>query len=172
MVFKKRGGAMVLSKIMLDALNKQLNNELYSAYLYLSMAAYCDDKSLVGFAHWLKEQVKEEQGHGMKIYNYITDRDQRVELLTIPKPPCSWKSVKEIFAAVYEHEQNVTTMLETLFGKAKKENDNLSETFLHGFLLEQIEEESTAKEILDRVILCSHSGEGLLLLDQELSKRA
>ena len=154
-----------------ESMNDQIKHELYSAYFYLSMSAWCDNANLPGFATWLKYQAKEEQEHAMKFYEYLLDRGEKVELKAIEQPPVDFASPKDIFEKVYEHEQKVTALINAIYAKALEANDYASQIFLQWFISEQVEEEKHASSILDMVTkLGSHVG-GLYQLDHQLGKR-
>lgn len=161
----------MLSKRMLEALNKQVNAELYSAYLYLSMASYFESKSLKGFSNWMKVQAREEVAHAMKIFDYINERGGRVTLETIKKPPTEWESPLDVFEATYEHEVNVTKMINDLLDIAIEEKDHATYNMLQWFVAEQVEEEASADEIRQQLKFIGKDGRGLLMIDRELAKR-
>lgn len=161
---------MVITKIE-KAINEQINRELYSAYLYLAMAAYAYTLNLKGFAHWLELQAKEETTHADKMYDYLIDQGARVVLKAIDEPPKDFKSPEHIFEATLEHEKKVTKHINELVDLAKKENDHATEIFLQWFVTEQIEEEANASEILQKIIMTGGKGNGLLMLDHQLGKR-
>lgn len=160
-----------MKKEIEQELNKQLNRELYSAYLYLSMAAYFESLSLKGFAHWLKIQAKEEVGHAMKFFEFINERNSRVALEAIDKPKIEWSSPVEAFKDVYENEQKVTSYIHQLLELAISEKDYAAQNFLQWFVSEQVEEESQSLEILNKVEFTKNSVGGLLALDHQLGKR-
>ncbi len=160
-----------LSEKLLEALNKQLANELYSAYLYLSMAAFLDSKGLPGFASWMKAQAKEELEHAMKFYEYINDRGGRVRLDAIPKPPEEWNSVKDVFEKALLHEKSVTASIYMLAEIAEEERDWATQVFLQWFIEEQVEEEKTFAEILGKLELSGETPQALLLMDSKLGER-
>jgi ferritin len=162
---------MVLSKKMEEALNKQINAELYSAYLYLAMAAYFESANLSGFAHWMELQAEEEKQHAMKLYHYIIERGSRVVLDAIQKPQSDWKSPLDVFEAVYAHEQHVTSLIYNLADIARQEKDYATEVMLHWFIKEQVEEESNASSILERIKMVKDSVNGILQYDKILGKR-
>lgn len=162
---------MVLSKKMEEALNKQINAELYSAYLYLAMAAYFESANLSGFAHWMELQAEEEKQHAMKLYHYIIERGGRVVLDAIQKPQSDWKSPLDVFEAVYAHEQHVTSLIYNLADIARQEKDYATEVMLHWFIKEQVEEESNASSILERIKMVKDSVNGILQYDKILGKR-
>jgi len=161
----------VLSEKVLNALNKQLNSELYSAYLYLSMAAWFDYRNLKGFAHWMKVQAKEELEHAMKFYEYINDRGGKVVLEDVKAVNYEWKSVTEVFEYALEHEKNVTKRIHELFDLARAEGDRATEVFLHWFIQEQVEEEKTFSEILQTLKYAGETPQVVLILDRQLAER-
>lgn len=161
----------MLSKKMLLELNNQIKYEIYSAYYYLSMAAYLDDLGLPGFANFFKIQFKEELDHAMKFYHYVNEQGGRVILQQIDQPKTEFKSPEEIFKLSYEHEQFVTKRIYLLMDIAKKEKDYSTESFLKWFVDEQVEEEATMKGYLDKIKLVGGKGQGLLMIDAELGSR-
>jgi len=161
----------MLSERMLNALNRQVNAELYSAYLYLSMAAYFESINLKGFANWMKIQAQEELSHAMKFFDYINERGGRVKLEAIEKPPNEWDSPLHAFEATYEHEQKVTKMINDLVNMAMEEKDHATYNMLQWFVAEQVEEEASADEIRQQLRLIGEDGRGILMLDRELGKR-
>ena len=160
-----------LSEKLLEALNKQIVNELYSAYLYLSMAAYLDAKGLPGFATWMKAQAKEELEHAMKFYEYINDRGGRVRLDAIPKPPQDWPSITDLFKQALQHEKTVTASINRLAEMAEGEKDRATQVFLQWFIEEQVEEEKTFTEILGKLELTGETPQTLIILDAKLGER-
>ena len=154
-----------------DVVNNQINRELYSAYLYLSMAAYFESINLRGFAHWMRVQAREELGHAMKLYDHLVERGGRVTLQPIEAPPKEWKSPLNVFEDVYEHERKVTQMIDNLVNLAKAEGDHATEVFLQWFVNEQVEEEASALEILEKLKLIGESGHAIFMIDRELAKR-
>ena len=154
-----------------DALNKQLNAELYSAYLYLSMTAYFESTSLKGFANWMRIQAQEELFHAMKFYDYINERGGRVNLTSISAPSAQWDSPLAAFEQVYQHEQKVTGLINDLVTLAISEADHATNNFLQWFVAEQVEEESSADEIVQKLRLLGEDGSGLFMVDQELGQR-
>ncbi|MBD3306934.1 ferritin [candidate division KSB3 bacterium] len=161
----------MISKKMEEALNKQINAEFYSSYLYLSMAADFEAKNLDGFAIWMKVQAQEEWGHGMKIYTYINEQQGKVQLGMIEAPPIQWGSPLEAFEAAYQHEQKVTAMINDLVGIAIDEKDHASHIFLQWFVNEQVEEESTASGIVEKLKMIGDRPQGLFMIDRELARR-
>ena len=161
---------MIKEKIQ-DALNKQLNAELYSSYLYLSMAAYFESVSLKGFANWMRVQAQEELFHAMKFYDYIHERGGRVAMTSISAPLTQWDSPLAAFKQVYQHEQKVTGLINNLVTLAIAETDHATNNFLQWFVAEQVEEESSADEIVQKLRLLGEDRSGLFMLDQELGQR-
>ena len=161
----------MLSKSMQDAINEQIKQELYSAYLYLSMGAHCESVNLPGVAHWMKVQYQEETGHAMKFFDYVFDRGGRVVLQGIEKPPAEFRSVTEVFEKTLEHERKVTGLINQLYSLAVKENDYASQEFLHWFIKEQVEEEKNATQILEQLKMIGEKGSGIIMLDRHLASR-
>ena len=153
------------------ALNDQLNVELYSAYAYLSMAAYMDYRSLDGFAHWMKLQAEEELQHAQKIYNYLSDVGAKIVMQAIDQPPTDFSSVLEAFEKALEHEKFLATKLNEISHAAGELKDNTTVTFLDWFLTEQVEEVAQTSTICDKLALIGDDGHGLLLLNNELRER-
>ena len=160
-----------MEKKLLDELNLQINKEMYSSYLYLSMAAYFDAKSLSGFSHWMKMQVQEEMIHAMKIFNFINDRGQRVVLQAIAQPDVDFLSVKAIFEKSLAHEQYVTERINGLYELSDKLNDNAAKIMLEWFVTEQVEEEKNVNEIIDKISFLKEDPMSMLMLDKELGAR-
>lgn len=161
----------MITKKMQDALNTQINKEIYSAYLYLSMAAYASSMGLGGFASWFNVQVKEELMHADKFYNYLIQQDGRVILEAVDKPPIDFSSGLDLFNKTLEHEQKVTKRINDLAEVAKDEKDNATATFLQWFITEQVEEEASANDILQKLKLVGKDGNGLLMIDSQLATR-
>lgn len=162
---------MEIKQKMQDALNKQINAELYSAYIYLSMAAYAEENNLKGMGHWLKIQAKEETGHAMKLFGFVNERGGRVTLAAIEAPPTKWDSPLKMFEEVLAHEKKVTALIDALVDTAVSEKDKATQVFLNWFVDEQVEEEANATEIVEKLKMIKDSTQGLLLLDAELGKR-
>jgi ferritin len=161
----------MLSQTLQDAINEQIKNELYSAYLYLSMSAHFEAHNLAGFARWMRLQAQEEQEHAMKFFDYVHDRGGAVKLQAIDQPPSEWKSALELFQQVLEHEQKVTGMIHRLYALAVKENDYAAQIMLQWFITEQVEEEKNATEIIENLKLIDAHGTAVLMLDKQLGKR-
>jgi len=161
----------MIKKRVLDALNSQLNAELYSAYLYLSMEAYFESIDLSGFANWMRAQAQEELIHAMKFYDYIVQRGERVDLTSIDEPQKEWDSPLAVFEHVYEHEKKVTGLINDLVDISVAESDHATTNFLQWYVAEQVEEEESASGVLQRVKLTADSPGGLFMLDTELGQR-
>jgi ferritin len=161
----------VLGKAVEDAINEQIKNELFSAYQYLSMAAFCEAENLPGFAHWMRAQAREETEHAMKFYDFILDRNGRVVLQGIDGPLVEFGSPLEVFEKALEHERRVTAMINDLYGLAARENDYASQTFLQWFVTEQVEEEKNAGDVVETLRMVGDKSEALFLLDRELGQR-
>lgn len=161
----------MINKAMQDAMNDQINKELYSSYLYLSMAAYLEDKNLSGFAHWMRVQETEEREHAMKLYDFIVERGGRVTLKAIDAPKAEWKSTLELAEEVAAHEGMVTASIYALYELALKEKDYPAQIMLQWFINEQVEEEKNAAEIVANLKLIEDRGTAVLMLDHRLAKR-
>jgi len=153
------------------AINKQINAELYSGYLYLSMAAYFESQNLKGMAHWMEVQAGEEQGHAMRFYNFLNERGGRVKLQAIEQPKTDWKSPLAAFEEAYAHEQKVTAMIESLVDLASSEQDKAAFAMLQWFVSEQVEEEASTSEIAQKLKMVKESGHGVFMIDQALGRR-
>ena len=162
----------MISKIMQDAINDQINKELYSSYLYLSMAAYFEDRNLPGFSHWMRVQEAEEREHGMKLYDFILERGGRVNLKAIDAPKTEWASTLEVAEEVAAHEAKVTASIYALYETALKEKDYPAQVMLQWFISEQVEEEKNAAEIVADLQLIEDRGTAVLMLDKQLGKRS
>jgi ferritin len=161
----------MISRTMEEALNKQVNREYYSAYLYLAMSAYFETVSLKGFAKWMRVQSKEERAHAEKIYDYIIARGGKVELGAIEAPKAKWTSAGKVFEESYAHEQKVTGMIHALVDLAMKEKDYATIEMLQWFIREQVEEEANAFDILSQIKIVGDVPGHLFYLDHHLGKR-
>jgi len=161
----------MISKKMEKALNEQVNAELYSAYLYLSMEAYFKSLNLNGFANWMMVQTQEEVSHAMKIYGFIDERGGRITLKPIDGPKTEWDSPLEVFEAVYEHEQKVTGLINDLVDLAIEEKDHATNSFLQWFVNEQVEEEASADQLVQQLKMMEKAPGGMFMLDRELRQR-
>jgi len=149
------------------ALNEQLNAELYSAYLYLSMSTYFESLNFSGFANWMRVQAKEETEHAMKFYSYIFERDGQVTLTAIDAPPTSWKSPLDAFENAYQHEVKVSGLIHDLVFLARSEKDIPTENFLQWFVEEQVEEEASTLGVVQKLKPIKDSANGLFMLGSE-----
>lgn len=162
----------MISKNMQDALNGQIAFEFYSAHLYLSMTAYLESIDLPGFAHWMRVQYQEEGLHAEKIFDYIVERDGRAKLVPWEAPQQEWHSALEAFEAALSHEQKVTGQFNELTELAISEKDHASQIFLQWFVNEQVEEEASAKAVIQQLKMLGDSKSGLFQIDRELAQRA
>lgn len=162
----------MLNKKVEQAMNDQLQKELQSAYVYLGMAAYCDSVSLPGLASWLRHQFEEEQQHAFRFYNFILDREGRVELKQLDAAPTTYRSALDVFESALEHERAVTAAINELYDLVATEKDFASQAWLDWFATEQVEEEKTVGQIVDDLKRIGEDGNGLFLLDQKLAERA
>ncbi|MFH1374349.1 MAG: ferritin [bacterium] len=161
----------MISKKMQDALNDQVTAEFYSAHLYLAMSAYLESIDLPGYANWMRVQYQEEVSHGMKMFDYVIERDGRALVKAFEAPPSEWDSALSVFDAVYEHEQKVTSLINNLVDIALSEKDHASHIFLQWFVNEQVEEEATAKGIVQQLKMLGDSRAGMFQIDRELGQR-
>lgn len=161
----------MLTEKLCQALNNQLNNELYSAYLYLSMSSYAASIGLKGSANWFMVQYQEEMVHAMKFYNYINSRGEHVKLQAIAAPPSEFNSLLDMFEQTLKHELSITASINELTDLALSEKDHATNIFLQWFVTEQIEEEENDRDIIGKLKLIGDNGQGLLMLDNELAAR-
>ena len=161
----------MLSKTLQKAFNDQINHELTSSYLYLSMAAFAESQNLPGFANWLKIQTKEESCHAMKLYKFVNERGGRVELQKIEPPPFEFKSPTALFEEVLKHERKITALINKLYESALKEKDYPAQVLLHEFIAEQVEEEASASAILETLKMAGEKGHALIMMDRQLARR-
>lgn len=161
----------MLSEKMQTALNEQINAELWSAYLYLSMGMQFENSGMPGVANWFKIQFKEEQAHAEIFMNYINQRGGRVILKPIDEVPTQWQSPLDAFKSTLEHERKVTALINNLYSIAESEHDYATRDRLTWFVSEQVEEEETAQQLIDKFTMIGNDGMGLYMLDQELASR-
>lgn len=161
----------MISQKMEHAINLQINEELFSSYLYLAMSTYFESKSLKGFANWMRVQAQEEQFHAMKFFDYVQERGGKAELLAIEKPANDWESIAQVFEETLNHEQHITSKINELVSIAVDEKDFASQNFLQWYVDEQVEEEATASEILEQILFLGDNKHGLLMLDREFAGR-
>ena len=161
----------MISQKLQDALNDQINKEMYSEYYYLSMASYFNSIGLNGFENFFLIQVEEERFHSMKMYNFLNEKGGRVILKAINEPATEFKSTLEVFQLAYDHEKFVSKCINELMDVAIEVKDHAAKSFLNWFVDEQVEEEATMDSILNKLKLINCDGMGLLMLDKELSVR-
>ena len=161
----------MLSQKLEQELNNQINAEFWSAYLYLSMSAYFETQNFPGFASWMKAQYEEEISHMMKFFKYINERGGKVILTPIAAVKTEWKNEIEVFEETLAHERKVTSLINNLVDIAIEERDHATNNMLQWYVAEQVEEESTADEILQQLIMLEGNKHGLLMLDRELKQR-
>jgi ferritin len=162
---------MAMNQNIVKAFNEQLNRELFSEYLYLSMAAYFESLNLKGFANWMRVQTQEERAHAMLFYNFILDRGGTVALDKIDRPDQTWASPLDAFTKALGHEEFITRNINDLFDISLTAKDHAAHSFLKFFIDEQVEEEKNASEIVGRLKLIGDSASGLFMLDNELAQR-
>ncbi|PIN98581.1 MAG: ferritin [Candidatus Diapherotrites archaeon CG10_big_fil_rev_8_21_14_0_10_31_34] len=160
-----------MNKKIEDILNRQFNNEYYSSYLYLSMAAFFDSLNFEGFSHWMKKQAGEEMVHAMKLFDFVQERNGRMILTAVKAPETNWKSPLDAFENALAHEKLVTSQINKIFELSKTEKDYPTEVFIQWFIKEQVEEEDTALKIVEKLKMIKDSKQGLLMFDSVLAKR-
>lgn len=161
----------MLNKKIEEAINAQINAEMWSAYLYLSMAAHCHAIGQPGMAKWFEVQFKEEQDHAKILFNYVISRNGNVTLKAIDTVPTEWNSILDVFESTLAHEQKVTAMINDLFALTTQENDYATQSMLKWFIDEQVEEEENAQTIIDNIKMIKDNGYGIYMLDKELGAR-
>ncbi|MBS3736678.1 MAG: ferritin [Candidatus Bipolaricaulota bacterium] len=161
----------MLDKTVEKSLNDQINEELNSYYIYLSMEAYFESESLDGFATWMEHQAQEEMEHAMRIFRYLNERGGRVKLQPIEEPKSDWNSPQEAFEDAYDHEQYITNKIDELVDLAEEKNDKATRNMLDWFVEEQVEEEASTEAVVDKIKIVGESGPGLLSLDNALGQR-
>ena len=161
----------MIKKEVLDAINEQINAETYSAYMYLSMAAYFEEMGLSGFSNWMRVQYQEESAHALKFFNYITERGGKVVLKAVAQVPVDFNGVVDVFEHTLNHEINVTEKINNLMNVAVAANDHATQSFLKWFIDEQVEEESNVEKILATLKLINGEGNGIFMIDREMSQR-
>ena len=160
----------MLKKTVLKALNDQINAELYSAYLYLGMSAWCEDRNLPGFAAWMRKQFEEEQKHALKIFDYVLEQNEAVQLAAIGQPPAAYKTLQEVWEKTYAHEQHVTSLIHKVYALAEKELDYATKGLMQWYVSEQVEEEQQASAILEQVKMVGTNSSAVFFLDRHVSK--
>jgi len=162
----------MIGQRMRDALNDQIMHETFSAYLYVSMAAYFHDAGLDGMAQWMKAQAQEELGHALRFFNHINERGGRIELQAIERPKSTWNSPLDAFNAALDHEKFITGRIDELAKIADEENDRAAGIMLQWFVTEQVEEEDSVAKVINALQLVGEKGPGPLMLDRELGQRS
>ncbi len=162
----------MISQAMQDAINAQINKELFSSYLYLSMAAYFEDSNLPGFGNWLRIQATEEREHAMKLFDHLLERGGKVKLAAIAAPASEWASTMAAVQEVIKHEQMITASIYALYETALNEKDYPAQILLQWFINEQVEEEKNANEILENMKRIEAHETAVLMLDHRLAKRS
>ena len=152
-------------------LNAQVNKELYSAYLYLSMSAYFSDKGLLGFANWMRIQAQEEQAHAMLIYDFLINRGEKVVLTAIDSPPAGWENSLAVMEEVLKHEVYVTGLINNIISIAEEVKDRATISYMNWFIDEQVEEEANSQDIISKLKLIGDDKSALYLLDKDLAAR-
>lgn len=161
----------MISKKMQEAINAQINAEMWSAYLYLAMSMDATDKGIKGVAHWFRKQYEEEMEHAFKFVAYLEAQMARVELKPIEKFQTSWKNVAEMFDQTLEHEKKVTSLIHNLCDLAAKEKDYATSNLLQWYVNEQVEEEASAQEIIDNLKCIGTDKAAFYMFDKGMSKR-
>ena len=161
----------MLNKAVQNAINDQIKQEFYSAYLYLAMSGYCETINLPGFAHWMRVQYQEELVHALKFFDFVNDREGSVELQAIEQPPSEFQSPLDIFQRSLEHERKISSLIHKLYELAVKEKDYPTQTLLQWFITEQVEEEKNAGQIVEQLKMTGGEPSALLLLDRDLAGR-
>lgn len=161
----------MLNQRVQDALNEQITREISSGYIYLQMAAWCEDHNLPGFANWMRIQWKEELAHAMILFNYMHEVGGMAKLGEIEQPPYEYETIIDVFKKVLSHEQFVTASINNLMTIAIEEHDYATKNRLEWFVEEQVEEEATASDILGKLEMIGGKGSAMLMLDKDLATR-
>lgn len=161
----------MLTEAVQNALNDQIQKELYSSYIYLSMAAYFETENLPGAANWMRIQHQEELAHAMKFFDYINDRAGRVQLQALGQPPLTFASPLAVFEEALAHERKVSKSIHDLYALAVTESDYPTQSMLQWFITEQVEEEKTAGDVVARIKMIQDSPAAMYMLDQEFAAR-
>jgi len=161
----------MLSKKMEEALVKQINKEMHSAYIYMSMSAESAAMGLKGFASWFMSQYHEEMFHAMKLYEYVQSQGGKIALTAVEEPPCGFKSALDMFEQTLAHEQHMTSNINELLELAIEARDHATQITLHWYVTEQVEEEDTVNDIVARLKLIGDDANALLTIDKDLGAR-
>ena len=160
-----------MNKKVYKVFNEQVQAELYSAYMYLAMSMYLENKNFKGMAHWLKVQYEEERAHAFRLAKFMQERGVKPELLQIDAPPAEYGTPLEVFTKALEHEQYVTSRIHSMYEVVVKEKDYAAMTHLHWFIDEQVEEEDQTREIVDKLTMVGDNMNGLFVIDGQLGAR-
>lgn len=160
-----------MKQALRDMMNDQIKHELYSAYLYLSMSAYCESINMPGAAHWMRLQAQEEVAHAMKFFDFIIDRGGQVTLQAIDQPPTEFASLRDIFEKALAHEKHVTSLINSIYDVAVREQDYAAQALLQWFVTEQVEEEKSADDVVQTLKMVEGQPAGLFIVDRELGVR-
>ena len=163
---------MALNERVQEALNRHINEEFYSSYLYLSMSAYCESQDLPGFAHWLRVQSQEEYAHAMNLFDFVQNREGRVALHPINQPILEFGSVLDVMQRTLAHEREVSQLIDRLYELTIEERDYPTQVHLQVFITDQIEEEKTTGDVVAKLKMIGDNSSDLLLLDREMATRA
>jgi ferritin len=160
----------MLKKNVLKLLTEQIVAEMYSAYMYLGMSAWCEDRNLPGFAGWMRKQFEEEQKHALKIFDFVLERGDAVHLGAIAEPPAAYKTLQEVWEKTYAHEQHVTALIHRIYALAVKEQDFATQALMQWFVTEQVEEEQQASSILEQVKMVGTNSSAIFFIDRHVGK--
>jgi ferritin len=161
----------MISDTLRDEINEQIKYEMYSAYMYLAMSAWCAERNLSGFAHWMNLQAQEEVDHAMRFFNFLLERGARVELQTIDAPPSDYGDPVAVMEKSLEHEKFVSSRIHQLYKLAVEEGDYPAQVMLQWFVSEQVEEEASIDEIIERMKMFGSDGTSLFMVDTQLGAR-
>jgi len=162
----------MISKKLVKAINEQINKELFSEYLYISMQAWFADQSLDGMANWMSAQAQEEHFHAMKFFSYLIERGGKVQLMPIEGPAVDFENPLKAFSMALEHERFISKSINQLMDLAIKENDHATRSFLQWYVDEQVEEESSVDKIVNMLKMVGEHGHGIMMIDRDLSSRS
>lgn len=161
----------MISDKMIAAINEQINKEIFSEYMYISMQAWLADQNLDGMANWMDAQAQEEHFHAMKFFNYLIERGAKVQLKAIAAPPVDFKSPLKVFQESLDHEKFVSESINELMDLAIKEKDHATKSFLQWFIDEQVEEEASVDRVVNMLKMVGENGHGIMMIDRELAQR-
>jgi ferritin len=161
----------MITKTMQDAINSQIQTEMYSSNLYLAMSSYCESVNLKGFAHWMRIQSKEEMEHALKLFDYLIERGGRASVGAVSLPPNEFESPRDVIEQTLAHEKKITELIHCLYETAANEKDYATQTFLHWFISEQVEEEARVTEYVEKLKMIGESSNAIFWIDKELGKR-